>query len=289
MANSLATKIMAPIMAGLLAVTGIGGCSSKEKIDQVSTAAEQGQSEYIPQNGALFSQDILDRFSRRNVPLDTAVAYNPRFTGYNKVINSTGSEDSTQITSIVDFWERGINPGVANAYNERFSDDDISYLFRRGVLPEEANKYSSIFEVWEIETMHNLRIDEKTFMAYDARLREGMYRFEELVKSGVAPKIANAYSQRFETDDIIDLHNAHVPSNTANRYWGFNGREVIQLKHANIQPEVANRFAGLNQVFGASIDVEDIMFYIANNISFEDVERSAREAAIDRSVREWGH
>ena len=214
--------------------------------------------------------------------------------------------------------EHGVPRDVALRYDTRFAfENDIANLHSNSIAPEKANQYSSRFNVEDFLTIRNSNVDWLT--PFEVNAFDKRYEAEEIrnfARAGIKADVANAYDSRFDVGGyggvIIDLHNMRATPKVANAYLekfnpqdvirlvvegitpetalqyqrGFDGDDVIKLRKAGISADEANKYTDLNERFGARIDGGDIIKFGEEGISFGDVETQAKKSFLERAVEE---
>ena len=161
--------------------------------------------------------------------------------------------------------KRDVPRNSALAYSERFLVDieEIPRLYNNGTMPGVANSYDeTIFDNGDkIINADDAGLDNKTALEYDSRF-SALDRID-LYANNVLPEIANPYHRIFSSDDIIALH-----------------------KREGIDSKTANNYARLNKIYGVRIGADDIIGFVQKKVSYEVVEKRAKELMVDKSIVE---
>lgn len=267
---TLIDKLKVPVFVAGLGLAGIAGCSKEGDISKINLD--------IVNNKGKLTESSIDWLKARNVNIDSAKAYDRRFllTGYVEdivnlfnrgimpgVANEYNGMRWFNVNQIIELYEQGITPEIVNAYDNRFDAEAISTFFREGVSPDFANSYDkNLFDTIEkIVAANNADLDNQTALEYNERF--DLFGRVDLYANGVFPEVANSYHKSFSDDDIIALY-----------------------KRGRVSSKIANRYARLNELYGASISADDIIRFVEDKVPYSAVEKRAKQLMIDKSITE---
>jgi len=261
--NSLINKLWIPALAVGIG-SGLFGCDEDSPHNSEVGIAEAKSSQIIP-----------EWLEERGVPQDSSAKYDERF------MNLGWGEDYQDIP---DLFRKGLTPGVANSYDERFDKHDVVELFRSGILPQLANQYDKRIAWYDIQKLHKEKISPEVANSYDLDVFN-RWNIKEAIELELSPDRAREYDSRFDAKQRLNLHKNNIPPRIADSYdVSFSDSDIVGLHNAEIPIETANRFRQLNELFGVRIGAKDIIRYVGENVLYETVAKRARELSFDQSI-----
>ncbi len=156
--------------------------------------------------------------------------------------------------------KHGVSPEVANTYDARFGEEDLShFLYFKTLLPEVVNKYPSWFSGWDIANLYENEITPEQAEVYDKRFNG--YDIVQLIKANVLNEKAITFNSRFCGSEIEYMVNEGIDHIIAESYDNrFTGWDIAILHRGNVLNEEAicydKRFRGVHIAKLKKLDVD---------------------------------
>lgn len=243
--KTLRKKVTGPIFGlGILASLAGCGINPADKTELQAKANSVGV-------GKNYLTDVAVNSS---VPADSLAQYNPRFFDKKRTDNIMGFDVFLKTA-----YERGITPSVANAYDERFSFNDIWNFQEMGIKAETANPYAVLGKPEDVIGLIRNRVPVEEALKYDRN--------------------------RFSLTDILHLYSAKISGDVANAYArAFSSPEIMAFNQVGISSNDVNRYISLNERFGVKIDSRDIIYFRVMGVSYETIAKIAHESMLEEMI-----
>ncbi|MBI2105742.1 hypothetical protein HYT56_02805 [Candidatus Woesearchaeota archaeon] len=304
---NLLKRLMMPVLAFGIG-SGLAGCENDPNFPSEQKAYKKKDGQHIiTEQGVFFSDRALDWLEKKMVPRDSSQAYDshlklsnpeeiPKFYSEGLTPGAYNQYDQRfrEDLTVAELFYHNIMPDIANKFDERFNLGDIIAFNERGFTPEVVNAFHKEFQSNEVFSFLNQGVDSELVNQYctddNLDLYGQRWRGDVILKfiqAGLTPEVARAYGGlSMQAEERIILHENKISPERFSEYSDFasNVLDVITLEESKIPIELSRRFYGLNQMYGTSINSEDIVRYVDLGISYDTVAKRAKEYMVRESL-----
>jgi len=273
---SLMRKTLGVLVAAAALLTGCGD-------RPIVSGGHYVNAETNPAPSSRVSYTALDLLEELGVPRSASMAYDDRF--YREI---NGLEEKAFFVTLADLYKAGARPAVMNAYDERFSFNDIVGFWNNGNTPDVVNEFHpklSPANVKEILHHGGNSVLANVLCEKGKGLKPTFFTIYDTVPEAVTAAFRVGHAEAIAEYEcgLFDAMAANydiLKPEVFNKYSPrLSSEERLKLWEDKILPETANKYTHLELRYNSydakhvHIDAEDIAFWVRRKISPEAVEK----------------